>query len=265
MPWCADFSFLQHSICCLVLRAIALAFNATAASGATVTPGSLISSGQADQLDSLLGLGTQDFTRIFSGIAGVATAAQFHAAADGAGPTFTVYNIDVDGGTALIGGYASGDWGGTTGLHADPDAFIFNLTTGELQDTQVRPDDSLSVHPEVFANFGSGHDIFVGFGILGTCNGNAAPADCNGYSYSHSYDPSQGQITVAGDTGGADGSSGLAYNRWRVLSMDVYTVTSLTPVPLPAGLPLLIAALGLMGLSQRRRQAWRSNSAAAMH
>jgi hypothetical protein len=231
--------------------AATIAFSSSDVRAGTITPGSLIGAADADQLEFWLGVGDQDFTRIFTGAAGVATAAGFHAAADGAGATFTVYDIVLgDRTSALIGGYTTQDWGGPEGYVADAAAFIFNLTSGEAQFAQGTPQNEIYRSSIYFPIFGVGNDIFVGYGTLGTCDG-ATTTYCDGDSFSFSYDQAQGQITVAGDTGFGNGDSGLQSTHWSVRSMDVYTITPAV-VPLPAGLPLLGGALACLMVLRRR-------------
>ncbi len=245
---------LSRQICGTILAATAGLAGPVGAT--TVTPGSLISLQNAQQLEAWLGIGAQDFTRIWTGVAGVAKAADFHAAVDGKGPTFSVFQIRLaDASTALIGGYTTLDWtaGANDTYHADAAAFLFNLTTLERQTRQVHPDYAILHGPDSFATFGAGPDIFVGSGTLGTCE-TAVTVECDGRSYSYSYDTSQGQITVAADSGAAAGDSGIPYSAWSILSADTYTFAPMAVVPLPGGLPLLaggMAALALMGRRAR--------------
>lgn len=226
---------------------------ATGALAGTVTGGSLLSHAGADQLETWLGVSDQDFTNIWSGDAGVGTAASFHAAVDGTGPTFSIYDVTLgDGSSALIGGYTGLDWAGS-GYAYDSTAFIFNLTTGEAQFTQDSPQHALYRNASYFATFGGGHDIFGGTGTLATCGG-AITISCDGYTRSHSFDNSQGQISIAGDSGAGSGDSGV-YNRHIVVkSLETYSFTpTVAPVPLPAGGLLLITALGGLAAARRRK------------
>lgn len=228
---------------------------ATGALAGTVTGGSLLNGVGADQLETWLGVGDQDFTNVWAGDAGVGTASSWHAAVDGAGATFSIYDVTLgDGSSALIGGYTALSWAGS-GYAYDATAFIFNLTTGEAQFTQR--DNSHSIYrysSRYFATFGAGHDIFGGHDILSTCNGNNFITLCDGYTSSLSYDSSQGQISVAGDTGYGSGDSGYDLRHIEVKSLETYTFApAVTPVPLPAGGLLLITALGGLAAARRRK------------
>ncbi|EBA16351.1 hypothetical protein RSK20926_21539 [Roseobacter sp. SK209-2-6] len=229
----------------------------TAAQAGVVSGGSLLSGSEADQFETWLGLGDQDFTNIWTGTAGVSTAASFHAAVDGQGPTISIFDITMgDGSNARIGGYTALDWGGSSTYYNDPTAFLFNLTTGERQTTQHNLS-SIYVHPNYFPTFGGGHDIVAGFGVLGTYNGNNSHPNHDGYSYSYTYDVGQGQISVAGDSGGGSGNSGNHYSHWSINTLEVYTFATaspIAPVPLPAGFPLLAGGLALLGFGANRRR-----------
>lgn len=230
------------------------ALGATSVQAGTVNGGTLLSGADADQLETWLGVGDQDFTNIWSGVAGVATAASFHAAVDAAGPTFSIYDITLgDTSSALIGGYTQLSWGAGNGYAFDPSAFIFNLTTGELQTVQHGPR-SILQSSYGFAAFGNGHDIGGGNGVLGTCFG-TVDALCDGYTYSVAYDQAQGQISIAGDSGSGSGDSGFHYEHIVVNSLEVYTFApAAAQVPLPAGGVLLITALGGIAVARRKRR-----------
>jgi hypothetical protein len=231
-----------------------LSFTALSATAGTVTGGSLLSATDADQLETWLGSGDLDFTNIWSGVAGVATASSFHAAVDGAGPTFSLFGITNGNGTnAIIGGYTQEDWSGDA-YKTDLTAFIFNLTSGEIQNVEAASADrAIRTAPHFFPTFGNGHDIFAGVTILGT-NSGGLDVYSDGYSYSQGYDVSQGQITVVGDSGGASGDSGTLEHHWSVNSLEVYTFApaALPPAPVPAGVPLMAGALGLLAWMRRR-------------
>lgn len=242
-----------------------------ASSATTVTVNSLIDTTDAQQLETWLGVGPQDFTRIFSGDAGIVSAADFHRAVDGAGPTFSIYQIrTANGAEMLMGGYTALDWG-LTGTFYDSTAFIFNLTTNELQLQQDGSTESITSSRSRFATFGGSNsfDIFGGYGTLGTCNGVVRTANCDGYTLSRAYDHSQGQISVAGDSGTGGGNSGTAFNSFSILSLEVFTFApsqqtqtvqtsrstdGFAPIPLPAAGWLLFAAIGGLAAARGARR-----------
>lgn len=240
------------------LALFAASFLACSAQAGLINGGTLLDQAGADQLENWLGLDDQDFTNIYTGTAGVSTAGQFHSAVNGAGATFSIYGISfADGSTARVGGYTTLDWAGS-GYASDSEAFLFNLDTGEAQFTQNYTNHSIYRNERYFATFGGGHDLFGGYGVLGTCNGsglNAFNTGCSGYSYSYSYDQSQGKITTANDSGYGNGNSGTSHYSWAVNSLEVYTFADAVSVPEPSTLALFgIGLLGL-GISRRRTKA----------
>lgn len=216
-----------------------------AASAGSVNGGTLMTASDANQLEVWLGVGDQNFTNIWSGQAG-ALAASFHAAADGAGPTVAIYDVTLNSGNRVkIGGYTAVDWGQSTGYVFDATAFIFNLTTGEIQ-RQVNAHAygafSVYVDPYYFPTFGGGHDISGGHDPLGY----------GAYTLSYTYDHTKGQIGFAGDSGDFAGDSGYNFDGHTFNALEVYTFQPAASVPLPASGLLLIASLGGIGVLRRR-------------
>lgn len=77
----------------------------------------------------------------------------------------------------------------------------------------------------------------------------------DGYSYSYGYDRSLGQITIAGDTGGASGSSKVHFASWWTTGQDIYSFApSVAAVPVPVSRPLLFAGLGGLTFVRRRKR-----------
>lgn len=256
--YCKELHILENSMYStknlLTAAALTVGFVISGLSGAmagTVTGGSLLDDAGADQLETWLGVGDQDFNNIWAGDAGVATASDFHANVDGVGATFSIYDVTIwDGSHALIGGYTSLDWEGK-GYLTDLSAFIFNLTTGEAQFSQETTH-SIYRRSNQFATFGGGNDIFAGRGILGTCDG-VTSTFCDGSTNSWTYDNSQGQISIAGDSGSGSGNSGQGNLHIAVNSLEVYTF-AVAVVPLPAGGLLLLSAMGGLAMMRRRKR-----------
>jgi hypothetical protein len=84
--------------------------SSTAQAGAIVGGSSLLTTSELAQLETYLGEGPLTITRIFEKQPGLAHSANFHAAADGAGRTFTVFEMTDDGVTRLMGGYNPLSW-----------------------------------------------------------------------------------------------------------------------------------------------------------
>ena len=148
----------------VVIAACGLLFN-TVVSANVIGGGAYLDQNGAVQLQAWLGVGNQDFTSIWSGEDG-ATAASWHTAVDNAGPTVSIYEMTIqDGSTAYIGGYTGSSWAGS-GYKDDASAFIFNLTSGEVQ--RVVSGDGYAGHKSIatssslFATFGSAFDLSGG-------------------------------------------------------------------------------------------------------
>lgn len=234
----------------VAIAGVALTALTTAGSAGTITGGALLDDAGATQLETWLGFGDLDFTSVWYGATG-ATAASFHAAADAAGPTISIYDMTLNNGDRVkIGGYTTASWAGNT-YKFDAAAFIFNLTTGEMQQ-QINGYYygfySIYAGVSYFPTFGGGHDIYGGGGTLG---GGA-------YTYSWTYDHTQGQIGYAGDTGAYAGDSGYSYYGHTVNALDVYTFAAAAPptatIPLPATGLMLFGALGGIGALRLRHK-----------
>ena len=232
----------------VVIAACGLLFN-TFVSANVIGGGAYLDQNGAVQLQAWLGVGNQDFTSIWSGESGELgdTAASWHTAVDYAGPTVSIYEMTIpDGSTAYIGGYTGSSWAGNSVYKTDPMAFIFNLTSGEIQ-RQVIGDSndlvgSIFANNLYFATFGSGHDIYGGFDTLGS-----------GYFYSYGYEISKGSIGVTGDAGTAGGDSGYEFDRLRISGLRTFTFEPATVVAGVSAPPTIaILALSLLGLASRR-------------
>jgi hypothetical protein len=216
------------------------------ASAGVITGGTYLDAGGASQMQQWLGTGDLDFTNIWSGSAGPASAslsADWHEAVDGAGPTVSIYEARIhDGTTAYIGGYTANSWG-VNGYANDPTAFIFNLTSLEMQ-----LQEDMWSHCSIDSSFKS----LAAFGC-----GNDLSAFQGGLTYSDSYDRSQGQISIAGDSGRGTGSTGFDYFDVTMTGLQTYTFdTADAPAPSAVPEPSVIAlfAAGLFGLGFARRR-----------
>ena len=234
-----------------ILAATALVLS-TGVNAGIITGGTYLDNSGANQLEAWLGVGDQDFTNVWSGGIG-ATASDFHSAVDGVGPTFSIYEMTIyDGSSAYIGGYTNLSWAGNA-YKFDADAFIFNLSSGEVQ-RQIDGDGtfyglySISAAAEFFPTFGGGWDIFGGFGTLGT-----GDSIYDGYTFSYTYQTSLGQISVDGDAGYGDGDSGYASTLPVITGLQVFTLDQAAVVPVPAAVWLFGSGLvGLIGVARRK-------------
>lgn len=246
-----------------ILSSTALAlglFSATQSVGATVIGGSdILSPSAATTIEnwlvndtSLSYSGSLGFTNIFDKSDGD-TSLDFHAAADGQGPTFFVAEAtdSRNGQTHIIGGYNPQSWASTNSYHytsgsADRTAFIFNLTTGLRfdQETNTNSGKYQTYNSSTYGpTFGGGHDIVINATLTA------------GYANSYSYcpDPLQDCAAHLGSTnimGLLKTGNTVSYG-----AIEVFTIgptPAPAPVPLPAGLPLLLGALAGLGVIGRR-------------
>lgn len=214
---------------------------ATISNAATISGGSdILSDADANQLESWLGAGSISMTNIFTRQAG-SNGRQFHNAVDDMGATFTV--ISLDNGN-VIGGYNPISWTSSGVYHDSGDfsAFLFNLTSGIKLDHVNGP--YQTYHRGSYGpTFGGGHDLHI--------EGNLT------YGYANigfTYEAPPG--TAYGTSAARDAFAG-SYLSWTVTGLEVFSISEdVAPVPIPAGFPLLLGALGIMGaLRAKQRKA----------
>lgn len=258
---------LNRNVCVTAILSLLLSSGSHAGS---ITGGSLLTAGDGDQFETWLGIGDQDFSLAWSGDAGVATAASFHAAVDGIGPTISIYSVTTyEGDNVRIGGYTAADWGSNYGSTStvmedyfvrDETAFLFNLDWYEkldLKDLLTVPDGAIYARDDHFSTFGRGFTLFGGYGTLATCDGSTSNPGCTGYGKAgFTYGDDQGQLVYENDTGSVNGikengDPGTDFRLWSVNSLEVFTFSTAS-VPEPSALIILL--FGLMGLGWREKK-----------
>jgi hypothetical protein len=230
----------------LAASAIACALGGIGSSAAAaVTSGpSLLDESREAQLERWLGAGDLVFTPIFTGTPG-ATSLDFHSAADGKGPTFTLLQVTSPAGASfLAGGYNPQSWSSSDGWHVTvPDsertAFLFNMTVPavyrQVPSTYILPSQGSRQTfnaADQGPTFGAGPDLFVNDKLD------------TSLSWQVTYgDPlDQGKSIFDRSIGG------------QLFHIDSLQLFAVSPVPEPASAAMFAAGLGLIGTLARRRR-----------
>lgn len=219
-------------------RRLALASLATLALFALPAHATILTPTYEAQLESWLGQGNLDFTNVFTKTTGN-TAADFHAAVDGKGATFTLAKISgywdrITGtpiqGTQIIGGYNPQSWDASLNSYrfsltdAERTGFIYNLTSSVLQRQNLIGQGAINSgayqtdnEPIYGPTFGGGWDILISGDLK---DGIAANLSYGGTSWADEI--------VSGPTNYNNGSNNnggnLNYYAFGVDELEVYTV-----------------------------------------
>lgn len=223
-------SFLKASLITFVL------------SFAQVTHAGLIHGG-SDIIDhdDLLQLGTWlgediDLTNIFTKTTGM-TSADWHAAVDNQGRTFTLIEAETAGVSYVFGGYNAYNWLSNIGYrNVSPlldTSFLFSITNN-VKITHNQLTFSTFNNINYGATFGGGHDLYINRDLSG------------GYSnLGHTY----GDVTRYRDPVYQSLLAG-SYDNWSIKKYESFTVSAATEhIPEPG--TLTIFALGLLSLITR--------------
>ncbi|HEU5436095.1 MAG TPA: PEP_CTERM-anchored TLD domain-containing protein [Telluria sp.] len=229
----------------IIATGLALALAGSAASAGDIKGGSsLLDDRSHAQLERWKGAGEFNLTNVYTRQPGD-TSLDFHAAADGKGPTFTLLQLtNAAGDSYLVGGYNPQSWSSTDGWHvtesdAERTAFLFNMTEPavyrQVPSTYILPSQGSRQtlnESEYGPAFGAGHDLFV--------NDRLDTA----FSYQLTYgDPrDEGRSII-------DRSVGV-----QLVEVDAMELFTLSPVPEPATAALWAAGLGVLRLAARKRK-----------
>lgn len=226
----------------------AILVSSSSSHGAVVIGGSLLTPGDANQIETWLGEGPITLTNIYTKVTGQ-TAFDFHTAADGQGRTVSVMKVFDGVSTQLIGGYNPQSWAPLDAYHITPldaqrTAFLFNLTGTIIQRQNLISEGAAGsgqyqTYNFVFQGptFGTGYDLFVDFSLNS--------GDANNFSY--------------GGTSGTDNIlNGVAsYTPFEVGALDVFSVASVVPEPASLMVWGLMGLVGIGAIWQKRRTSGR--------
>ena len=235
----------------LVAGALALAFAASPALGQTGAPP--LDPVLEGQLERWLGAGDLIFSNVYTrqgatagAAAGAAdTSLDFHAAADGRGPTFTLLRVSDGPGRAwLVGGYNPQSWDSDDGWHVTPrdfqrTAFLFNYTAPAVY-RQVPSSFALPSQGSFQTfnagdqgpSFGAGPDLFVDETLRSALSWRLSYGDPAG----------EGRSIIDGSVGGC------------FFAVDALEIYAVSPIPEPKGAAMLAGGLALTALAVRRRR-----------
>ena len=173
------------------------------------------------------------------------SAPDFHAAADGRGPSFTLLRVSDPAGQAwLVGGYNPQSWDSDDGWHFTQrdfqrTAFVFNYTAPAVyrqvpSSFELPSQGSFQTFNAIDQGptFGAGPDLFVDESLDTALSWRLSYGDPAG----------EGRSIIDGSVGG------------RFFAIDAMEVYAVSPIPEPAGAGMLAGGLGLVALAMARRK-----------
>ncbi len=257
------------------IQAIAIAAIATfvIVSPAEQSQAGLLTSASEAQLEAWLGGGDRVFTNIYTKASGH-TAADFHAAADGKGPTISLMQIVIVEGSAsdpdvgqIIGGYNPQSWASSHLWHFTPNdtdrtAFIFNLSTGVKLDQRLGSAGGNHYgqyqtynHANWGPVFGIGRDAYAAYNLT---NGSVTQRSYGNPAGGHTINGTSvygknllGDSYTSHRSGIAKGKTEVTYGQIEVFTFsDVQASGNMVPEPTSLA---VFCVMGLAGCLRRRR------------
>ncbi|KQQ88872.1 PEP_CTERM-anchored TLD domain-containing protein [Massilia sp. Leaf139] len=196
------------------------------------------------QLERWLGAGDQIFENVYTRQGEVDDSLDFHAAADGRGPTFTLLRVSDPAGRAwLVGGYNPQSWDSDDGWHFTPrefqrTAFLFNYTEPAVYrqvpgSFELPSQGSFQTFNAIDQGptFGAGPDLLVDERLDTALSWRLSYGDPAG----------EGRSIIDGSVGG------------RFFAVDAMEIYAVSPIPEPVGAAMLAGGLGVLALAARRR------------
>lgn len=221
----------------------------------------ILTSSFETQLEGWLGSGDLVFTNIYTKATGDTTI-DFHAAVDGRGATFTLFEALYEGNTFVLGGYNPQSWSSIgdfnlTPTDAERTAFIYNLSTGVAQRQRLTSDpfDPDAGQFQTYNDgsfgptFGAGTDLWVDAGQGSNLSTGGAFQGSYGTGGPCAYG-STSVLGVSQFTTPCLSFTGIPFE-FSVGALEVYTVA---PATVPEPSTLLLLGTGAASLFVRRRR-----------
>jgi hypothetical protein len=217
----------------------------------------LLNQSYLDTLENWLGQGDFKLTNIYTKAPGD-IGVDFHAAADGKGPTFAVMSAQAsDGSWKTVGGYNPISWDSSGQPHFTPDpadwnAFIFNLSDSVLRrQSTVGQTTNRAFDGPFFGTIPLGPDLGVGADL--------SSAYSWGWSYGDAFNAATGTVGSDYQRSIIDGTINAGAFGVPLAMLEVFSVSQIAAIPEPETVTLMLAGLGVLMLRARRSRSGGGN------